>query len=382
VTAPGARPIRVLQVLWRLSRGGGAPVVVRGLLEHIDRDEFDAHVCTIRPVDPDDRVDELGDHVTYHPLGLTGRATPRLRARALLGVARTVRAVKPDVLHVHSGTAWYALPAALLTRRAAKLIEVHDAPQSARLSRVNLRVERVMSRHAGFHPLVHSRAVRDGVASAWDMAPDTIPIVPLGIDTEALTRPAQGRAEVRAELGLPADGPLVLYVARLVPEKRPELFVEVAARVRRGRPDAVFAIVGSGSQLAPLREAVRDAGLDRVVSVPGFVDDLASAYHAADLFLPTSRYEGFGLAIAEAMASGLPVLSTLVGGVEDVIGDAGVLEASADPERLALAVTTLLDEPHRRRRLGDQAQQRARDELDVRVTARGFEDAYRRACGR
>lgn len=366
---------RVLQVLWRLSTGGGVPMVVRGVAQHSDPAQLELHLCTIRPLLDEERL-TVGDSVAYHPIGLVGDAGAGLRARAVAGIARVVRRVRPDVLHVHSGTAWYSAAGAMLAPRARKIIEVHDAPQSERLSRANRRLERSMQRRLGFSPVVHSSAVRQGVASAWDLSAEDIPLVPLGIDLDAFSSPERSRAEVRADLGLPADVPLVLYVARLVAEKRPELFLEVAKLVRDRRPDAVFVLGGGGGGLERLRERVRSSGMDGWVMLPGFVDDLPSLYHSADLFLSTSRYEGFGLAIAEAMASGLPVVSTRVGGVEDVIGDAGVLAGSSQPDDLAQAVADLLEDPDHRRQLGARAQARALEVLDVRATALAFAKLY------
>lgn len=351
-------------------------MVVRGLLQHIDHDCFDVHVCTVRPLDPADRVEELGPHVTFHPLGLSGPTTPAFRAKASVGIARTVREVDPDVLHVHSGTASHSLLAGIVSRRRGRIIEVHDAPQSARLSPANLRVEHLMHAKLGFRPLVHSHAVRADVALAWDLDAATVPLVPLGIDVDAFSA-SRFPGTVRRDLGLPDAGPLVLYVARLVDEKRPELFIEVASRVHQSRPEAVFALVGAGTLLDAMRDLVLARGLRGVVAVPGFVDDLPGTYGAADVFLSTSRYEGFGLAIAEAMASGLPVVSTHVGGVADVVADAGVLVPSADPARLAAEVVRLIDHPLERARLGAAAATRSRTALDVRATARGFQDLYR-----
>lgn len=376
------RPVRVLQVLWRLSRGGGVPGVVRGILAHHDRSRIEVHVCTVRPLFEEDDVGDLGCGIGYHPLGLTGAATPRLRARAAVGIARLARAVRPDVIHVHSGTASYSMPAGVLAPRPAKLIEVHDAPQAARLSRGNLWLEQQLHRRLGFQPLVHSRAVRDGLAEFWGLSPASIPIFPLGIDVDAFAAPCTPRAEVRAQLGLPLEAPLVLYVARLVDEKRPLLFLEVAAEVHRRRPETVFALVGGGPLLGPCRARAGELGIDGVVAVPGFVEDLPSAYHASDVFLSTSRYEGFGLAIAEAMASGLPVVATDVGGVADVVGDAGVLERSPSPERLADHVTALLDDAVERARLGRRGRNRAVEVLDVRRSVRSFEDLYLRVANR
>ena len=369
--------IRVLQVVWRLARGGGQPLVVRELLRHIDRSRFEVHVCTVRPLFEEDRVADLGEGISYHALNLEGRATMKLRARALAGIARVVRRVRPHVLHAHGGTAWYSVPAALLRPGAARLIEVHDAPQSRRLRPLNYSVERFMVRHFSFRPMAHSGAVRDGLAEAWGLPQERIVRVGLGIDLVRFAAPTRSRAAVRAELGIPEGGILVTYVARLVPEKRPELFLDVAARIAQQRQNVFFALVGVGSQLDECRGLVRRLGLDARVRIPGFVEDLPSTYHASDLFLSTSAYEGFGLAIAEAMASGLPVVSTRVGGVGDVIGSAGVLVPSGDPQVLAGHVLALLDDPAGAADLGRRARERAREHLDVRETARGFEAAYR-----
>jgi glycosyltransferase involved in cell wall biosynthesis len=369
--------IRVLQVIWRLSRAGGAQTVARGFLRHFDRSAFDVHVCTIRPLFEEDHVGELGLGITYHPLDLVGTPTVSLRAHAVRGVAKVARHVRPAVLHAHGGTAWYSIPGVVASRRSGRLLEVHDAPQSGRMSRGNQTVEQYLARRFGFRVLVHSTAVRDGVASAWSLDPEAVTLVPLGIEVDAFGRDHDGRTAVRAALGVGSDTPLVTYVARLVPEKRPELFLEVARRVLAANPEVVFALVGEGSSYEGAVTEAQRLGIDDRVRLPGFVDDLPGLYHASDIFLSTSRYEGFGLAIAEAMAAGVPVVATRVGGVEDVVGDTGILEPSDRADRLADHVLALLQDPSRREQLGRAAARRARERLDVRVTMRGFERCYR-----
>lgn len=369
--------VRVLIVLWRLSRGGGIPVVVRGFLRHFDRDAFDVHVCTIRPLYDEDAVDELGGGITYHPLGLPGPSTALSRTRAILGVCRVAREIGPDVLHLHGGTASYGLLAAFCLRRASKVIEVHDAPQSGRMARGNQAVERFFARHLRFHPLVHSSAVRVDTARAWGIDEATVRTIPLGIDTDVFVPDAAGRARARAMLKVPPHVPLVTYVARMVPEKRPHLFLETARRVLAARADVHFALVGGGAGLNEARMAVRQLGIKENVRVAGYVDDLGSVYQASDIFLSTSRYEGFGLAIAEAMAAGVAVVATRVGGVGDVVGDAGILEPSADADRLAAHVLSLLADPARRQAFAAAGLERVRTYMDVRVTTHEFEEFYR-----
>ena len=231
------KQIRVLQVIWRVSRSGGAQAVARGFLAHYDRRQFEVHVCTTRPLFAEDNIEELGIGIRYHPLSLTGTPTPRLRLEAVKGIASVVRRVKPDLLHVHGGTAWYSLPGALAWRHGSRMIEVHDAPQSGRMSRENQIVERLMARRLGFQAVAHSAAVRDGIALSWKLDRDQISMVPLGVDVDTLARPSSDRNAIRRSLGIDDQAPLVTYVGRLVPEKRPELFVQVAARAHGASPE-------------------------------------------------------------------------------------------------------------------------------------------------
>jgi len=370
---------RILFVLWRLFRGGGVPIVTRAFLRHFDRSSFDVHVCTVRPIHTEDAPASLGDGITYHALGISGQPSAGLRLRAMRGIREVVRRVQPDILHLHSGTASYAALAAAGRHRG--VLEVHDAPQAGRMSPVNRRFERILVKRLGFTPMVHSRAVLEATADAWRIEPRRFRLVPLGVDTEAFAPDPDRRVPTRAALGVPADAPVVSYVARIVPEKRPELFLAAARHVLDARPDVWFLLVGQGAGVESAREEAMRLGLGERLLMPGFVEHLPDVYHASDVFLSTSRYEGFGLAIAEAMAAGVPVVSTLVGGVADVVGDAGILEPSSDAAVLAGHVLALLNDGRRRLALAEASRRRMRDHLDVRLSVRGFEAVYRRVLG-
>lgn len=369
--------IRVLLVVWRLSISGGKPFVIRQLLRSIDHARFDVHVLSIRPLIDEDRLDELGPDITFHTLDHVGSVAAVRRTWLAWGVHRTMTEVRPDVLHVQSGIAWYAAGTALLRRKPrARLIEVHDAPQSGRRRRMNDLVEKLMIRGLGFEPIVHSRSVRDDLAAATGIDPAACHLISLGIDVQHYTTPVRDRAQVRAELGVPEEAIVVMYTARMVPTKRPELFVDVAERFA-GRPELAFVLAGGGQLLEPIRQEVARRGLAGRVQVLGFVDDLVSLCNAADVFLSTSEYEGFGLAIAEAMASGLAVVSTRAGGVSEVVGDAscGVL-VEGGVDALAGALDRIVSEKETLLSLRTAARARAERCLDFRNTTAGFEATY------
>ncbi len=374
----GMSKTRVLHFVWRLSRAGGIPRVVRDLLKGANREQFEIHVCTVRPLFSEDYVEELGAGLVFHPLNLLGEPTS---VRILLEFAKVARKIRPDVLHTHDGIAWYTVPPQFLNQGSrGRILEVHDAPQTRRRIRLNSAVGGWMVKRLGYQPLVHSSSVLKGVAKAYGVAPDTIALIPLGIGTAQFRRPRVSRADWRQRMAIPLDALVVLYVARLVPRKNVNLYVDVARAVIERSDKALFLVVGNGPLKTTLEGLVTKNSLERKIRFlgGGFSDDLVDVYHASDLFLSTSNYEGFGLAIVEAMAAGKPVVATSVGGVPEVVldGSTGRLCPPEDVRYLATAVLELLDDSHMRERMGRAAQERATRLFDVRDMLKKYEELY------
>jgi glycosyltransferase involved in cell wall biosynthesis len=376
--------LRVLQFAWRLSPGGGVASTIRDALACLDHDRFDLHLCTIRSFSEED-CDRPLDGVQLHSLEIDGPATPSVRLEILARFRGIARSVDPDVLHTHSGVGWYSLPWRMTAgRRAAAILEVHDAPDRPGTSLGYRTLEGLLLRRFRYRALAHSRSVCDGLRMAHRIDEDAIDLVPIGIDTDVLTRPTVGRMQWRSEAGIPADAPVVLYVARLVQPKNIPLFVDVAAEVARAVPTARFVLVGDGPERGHAEQTVRARGLADAVRVLGFRDDLVNIYHAADLFLSTSDYEGFGIATLEAMAAGLPVVATSVGGTPELVEEnrTGRLARPGDRQALVAALVDLLGDELRRRRYGSAAARRAREHFDASLMARRYESLYRTASDR
>src|SRR5262249_26618181 len=159
---------------------------------------------------------------------------------------------------------------------------------------------------------------------------------------------------------------------RLTAIKQHELFLEAAALVASRHPTAVFLIAGDGELRAPLERLAEDRGIADRVRFLGWRRDLATIYAATDVFLLTSRNEGTPVALIESLASGVPGVSTSVGGVADVIvsDDIGLLAPFGDPAALADCVHQLLTDPARRRAMGMRGRSHvlARYTLDRLVT--------------
>ncbi|WP_439677402.1 glycosyltransferase family 4 protein [Embleya sp. MST-111070] len=375
--------IRLVHVVWRLSIGGGIPQVSRQVLAGLDPERFDCHAISARPAWEEDELGELGPNVTVHALDHTGPAGPRDEVRLGLRIAAKVRELRPDVLHAHSGTARLSLPAALACPRLPRVMEVHEPLKDGLHSRLTNGIEVAMVKAAGFRPFAHSTHVRDATAAIVRWRPERIPLVPLGVRVHE-PDPAAGAA-LRAELGIAPEALVVVGVGRAAQKNIP-LMVRVGADVVRKLGDAgppvVFLIIGRQEPEIPA--LIERLGVGKHVRVVPPLPRLGDAFDAADLFLSTSHYEGFGLAVAEAMVAGVPVVGTAVGGVTDVVADGvtGRLLRAGDRGGLVMACRELLTNADTRARMGAASRERVLARFTRQHMLDGFARVYERAARR
>lgn len=203
---------------------------------------------------------------------------------------------------------------------------------------------------------------RDGMG----IPADRITTVYNGVDTEVFT-PRDGRAEAVAE-------PVIGAVGRLVEEKDyPNLLRAIARLKSYGHPFRLR-IAGDGILRAQLEALVRDLAVGDRVEFMGGCNDVAGFMKSIDIYVLSSRHEGLPIALMEAMASALPIVSTSVGGVAELIRDGvnGLLVPRHDPRALADALASLLQDARLRRRLGDAACREARARFSIGATAERY----------
>jgi len=185
------------------------------------------------------------------------------------------------------------------------------------------------------------------------------------------------RRAARAVLGLPDDLPVIGWVGRLSTEKAADVMIE-ATRHLSDMPHVV-SIIGSGSQEAALRERAAELGYEDSIRFHGTVADAATLYHAFDCLVLSSRTEGTPIVLFEAMAAGVPIVATRVGGVPDVVGESeALLVAPDDPEGLAAAIRHVLSDEAGARRRAASARERLSSAFEAVSWVRAYEDVYAR----
>jgi len=260
-------------------------------------------------------------------------------------IARVHRATRFDVLRIHSLR--FIGPAALWARRRHRL----DAPVIAHHHHLDPSpLNRVLERRVveGVdHLVVGSEFARRQLASELGVQTDHVSVVPYGVDVRFVPRPAPADLRARHDLG---PGPVALFFGGLKPRKNLPLLLDVWTRVAPLHPGARLLIAGGGPLLGRLRALAERRGLAGSVRFAGYVAEAEKADHFSlgDVFVFPSAMEGFGFAVAEAMASGLPVVASDRGSIPEVLvdGEGGFL---CDPTRLELFVNRL------DRLLGDSA---------------------------
>lgn len=167
--------------------------------------------------------------------------------------------------------------------------------------------------------------------------------------------------------------------ARLVPQKNLEAIIKSVASLDRSQ-DIHTAIVGTGPEKENLTKLVQDLGIEDDVSFLGYLPERADVYaffDAIDVFLFPSYYEGFGVAVVEAMATGTPVIVNDIPVMREVVGDAGLFVDATDTDELASVMEELYTNEEKRGSLGEQADQRAKNKFSLEKTVESYTSLYR-----
>ena len=293
-----------------------------------------------------------------------------LDARLAARVIRATRAVRPDLVHTHliHADAYGALASA---RSVLVSTKHNDDPFRSGKGR---HLEKLLTRHASRIICITealARFNRDVVG-----LPDRkLRVVHYGLDAAPEPWGPPGGPD------LPAETPVLAAVCRLVPQKGVDLAIEALVRIRERHPAAHLVVLGGGPLRAELTELAAARGVADAVSFPGRVGDVAWWLRRAAVVIHPARWEGFGLALLEAMLCERPVVATQVSSIPEIVldGETGLLVPPGDSARLAEAVVSLLDDPARARALGEAGATRAREEFSVARMAERTAAVYEEA---
>jgi glycosyltransferase involved in cell wall biosynthesis len=288
-----------------------------------------------------------------------------------------IRRERVDVLHAHKfgSNVWGTIIGRAM---GVPVVIAHEQSwASARFSAAGPRFRSFVDREliGRFSDLFFavSRADRRRMIEVERVNPHRICVMP---NTVSPARPSGH--DVRSELGIPREAPIIVTVCQLRPEKALDVLVEAMETVHERFPDVRLLIAGDGSEQSRLRDQIAAARLDHRITLLGTRRDVPDLLATASIAVCCSDFEGTPLSVMEYMAAGKPVVATRVGGLPEVVEDGvhGLLVKPRDPSGLAASLCELIAEPDRARAMGERGRERQQREFDLETTVRDLENLY------
>jgi glycosyltransferase involved in cell wall biosynthesis len=331
-----------------LSTDGGAERFALGLATHLPQDRFEPWVCAPRGAEPDAiaALDDAG--VPLVDLGRRGRWDVHRTA----GILPLLRRERFSILHTHmfGSNLWGALTGPVC---GVPVVIAHEHTWSYQGKPWRAWLDgRVIGRRVTRFIAV-SDADAQRMVSIEKVPPGKVTVIP----TALIPRACEPGRDLRAELGLEPDTPLIGSLARLRRQKALDVLIDAHAEVVRVLPGAHLVIAGYGECLEELERHAAERGVSDRTHFLGRRDDVDGILAALDVAAMSSDFEGRPLFALECMASGTPLVATAVGGLPEMIDDGrtGLLVPPRRPEALAGALIALLVDPARRARIAEAA---------------------------
>jgi glycosyltransferase involved in cell wall biosynthesis len=361
---------RVLHVLANLGAGGAERMAVHIVLG-LNRRRFQPAVVAYSGRCGSD-LERYLDHAGLKTWFL-GKG-PGFDWRTYYRLHRVFKEFRPDIVHTHVHVMRYAFPSLVYFKPRLMVHTVHNIAQ-----------REIEPRARWLQGLAYRRGVIP-VAVAHEVAVSLERLYGIGncrvvwncIPTDLYASPQTPRQVWRAKHGFLEEDILFVCVARFAPQKNHALLLNAFATGPAGDPKAHLMLAGQGVLRAQLQEQVNQLGLTSRVHFLGLRTDIPDVLGAADIFTLSSDYEGNPLSVVEAMAAGLPIVSTAAGGVPELLqnGKQGFIVQPGQAEQLSEAMTMLLKNSVLRRAMGAAAAVRAKEKFDVSAMVRAYEELY------
>jgi glycosyltransferase involved in cell wall biosynthesis len=373
-----ARPLRVMHVFGGRVRSGVEAVV----LDFVDCLLRAGGEAVLVPLAEGPFVQQARD------LGFTVHSLAKKRRYDVIRIPKLARLIKQhsiDIVHSHAvNGAFYGCPAGRMAHVPGQVSTFHAGTKETLADvyrwelprtlahRYHIWVTRCCQRLTTVTPMLREELIRTGIPA------EKIVYVPNSIDLDIFQRARPQRDALRAEFGLAPQTTVVGSIARLSKAKNLPLLLNAAKRLIDARLDVSFVVVGDGPERDSLERTARGLGIASRVHFAGWRDDIPEMLAAFDIFGLSSLTEGLPKAALEAMASGIPIVATDVGGMSQLVrhGETGLLVPAGDLDQLTEAIRSLIRNPDQAQRMGQAGHVLVSRQFSPTVMCRRIMEVY------
>lgn len=365
--------LRVFHIINSFTRHG-AELIVSEMAKLIDKSAFDVTVCGI-VTNPNPAAERM-----QHDLHVNGVNVVDLGKQAYMKDITTpfrlralIREYKADIVHTHCPSPdIYGRIAGLMSGRRNIVSTLHNTRYS--YVRLNSSLSKVTSMH-----IAVSEAVKEWALRELHLSARKIKVIYNGVDVKSMNSDSGAHAFLKEREGLKGGQPIITCVGRLHEQKNHDCLLRAAKSLLDRGVEAQYLLIGDGPLEDDLTALAKELGIEDRVHFMGLRDDVADLLVISDLFVLPSMWEGFGIAIIEAMAAGAPVVASDVDGIQEIVnhGETGLLASPKDPESFATAMEHLLDNADIARNMVEKARADVEARFSLEATARHHERLYR-----
>ncbi len=360
--------IKVLHIITRLDKGGSAEntfLTVKGL----DKKRYDVTLMSGPVQDPSQerrsQVEECGVQYIHIPV-LVRKVNVVYDAIALFKIWRFLAKKKFDIVHTHTSKA------GLLGRFAAKFagvpLVVHTPHGHVFFgyfgplkTKIFILLEKLANRMTDKIVALTHREKADYI-SYRTCPEEKMTVIHSGVELNKFQEyPLAEKTKLKKEVRLPEDSFVVGTAGRLVPVKGPEFLIKASQTIIPKHPNTYFLFAGDGPLKKDLQKKAKEAGEEKNIVFLGWRDDIAHILSIFDVFCLPSLNEGMGRVLVEAMANGIPIVASEVGGIPDLVtpGKNGFLVPPKNPEELANHIQILIEDEEKRKKMGESGKKMA-----------------------
>lgn len=362
---------------------GGVARYIELFLKHIDHDNYKNILVCSKDFDKE-IFSELADELEYVDMG---REICMKDFKACREVRKLIKKHRPDIIYCHSSKAGGVARIAAMGTKAKVVYNAHGWAFNMRCSRKKRRTYLVMEWLLSkiTHQIVCiSEFEMKSALKKRICGQDKLHKIYNGIDVNEIENAVQSSPLTREGLGIPEDAFVVGMVGRIAEQKAPDVFLNMAVRVKKEIPNAFFVIVGDGPDRAKIEWEIGNNKLNDSFLITGWVNNVYEYLGLLDVGVLLSRWEGFGLAICEFMAAHKPVVCTIVDAIPELVEDHenGILVRRNDSRGAYKAVVELYRDKALRERLIRRGEGVASSKFDIKRVVYEHEVMFARLTGR
>lgn len=349
---------------------GGVRSLVEHLASNLPKDKFNVFVCSL--------IGENYGSLNSNRYNLQNYSFRLNGVNKIYGIPKIINFLKANRIHiVHTHPGLISRFAAILAKVPVIISTWHGSPSKVRLTMPI--IDQYLARHTTMFVAnsFFTRIVNNALVAIPERRSR---VIYNGIDLERFGfRDAEQGRQKRSEWGIPLEAMVISATGRLHPDKGHDVLVAAAEKVVKSEPRAYFVVAGDGECRKMLEARVSEMGISNKVRFIGAMDDVRPLLWASNLFVqPSSRREGFGLSLVEAMATGLPVVGTDLGGIPEIINAElnGLVAPPGNSSQLASQIMRLIKDAELSTRLSLNAQLTIIEKFDAKRMVSQYSNLY------